>query len=180
MLMKDYTKELFGLEGVIVTNVVSEASRIYVYGETKQQAQVCPACRHETKRIHAYQYQPVKDLPLQGKPCILQLKKRRYYCPYYSIASEIGISSGTAIRILDQISYPLPKLPKVLSIDEFKGNAGGRKYQCILADPLKRRVLDILPSKNSEDLVGYFLRFPTERRNQVEYLVMDMSLQLHG
>lgn len=213
MLIKDYTSELLGLEGVIITNVVSEKSRIYVYGETKQQAQVCPACRHETKRTHSYQYQPVKDLPLQGKPCTLRLKKRRYYCPHcgkvfteklpflaryqrntkrlvakvmdsyhkeystYSIASESGISSGTATRILDRISYPLPKLPKVLSIDEFKGNAGGRKFQCILTDPLKRRVLDILPSKNSEDLAGYFLRFPTEQRNQVEYLVMDMSLQ---
>jgi len=71
----------------------------------------------------------------------------------------------------------MPKLPRVLSIDEFKGNAGGRKYQCILTDPAKRNVLDILPSKNSEDLIAYFLKFPLEKRKQVQYLVMDMSLQ---
>ncbi|MGI6747442.1 MAG: ISL3 family transposase [Anaerovoracaceae bacterium] len=79
--------------------------------------------------------------------------------------------------MFDKVSYPLPNLPRVLSIDEFKGNAGGRKYQCILADPVKRKVLDILPSKNSEDLITYFLQFPLEKRKQVQYLVMDMSLQ---
>ena len=94
-----------------------------------------------------------------------------------SIAQRNGISAVTAARIFDKVSYPLPNLPRVLSIDEFKGNAGGRKYQCILADPVKRKVLDILPSKNSEDLITYFLQFPLEKRKQVQYLVMDMSLQ---
>ena len=94
-----------------------------------------------------------------------------------SIAKRNGISAGTAVRIFDKVSYPIPNLPAVLSIDEFKGNAGGRKFQCILADPDKHRVLDILPSKKSEDLIAYFLQFPLEKRNQVKYLVMDMSLQ---
>ncbi|MGI6748269.1 MAG: transposase [Anaerovoracaceae bacterium] len=97
-----------------------------------------------------------------------------------SIAQRNGISAVTAARIFDKVSYPLPNLPRVLSIDEFKGNAGGRKYQCILADPVKRKVLDILPSKNSEDLITYFLQFPLEKRKQVQYLVMDMSLQFPG
>ena len=102
-----------------------------------------------------------------------------YSCEHstVSIAQRNGISAGTAVRIFDKVSYPMPKLPRVLSIDEFKGNAGGRKYQCILTDPAKRNVLDILPSKNSEDLIAYFLKFPLEKRKQVQYLVMDMSLQ---
>lgn len=213
MLYPNCNAELLGFKDVIVTKVESFNNQIHVWLEPVLQTQVCPACRHETKRTHSYRMQRVKDLPLQGMHCILHLRKRRYFCPHCktvfqeklsflpryqrntkrlaakilhdygcehsttSIAQRNGVSAGTAIRIFDRVSYPLPKLPRVLSIDEFKGNAGGRKYQCVLADPNKRKILDILPSKNSEDLIAYFLQFPLERRKQVQYLVMDMSLQ---
>lgn len=213
MLYPNCTADLLGLKDVIVTRVENFNNQIHVWLEPILQMQVCPACRHETKRTHSYREQLVKDLPLQGLHCILHLRKRRYYCPHCgtvfleklsflaryqrntnrlvskvlsdyrcehstaSIAQRNGISVGTAVRIFNRVSYPLPKLPQVLSIDEFKGNAGGRKYQCILTDPVKRNVLDILPSKNSEDLIAYFLKFPLEKRKQVQYLVMDMSLQ---
>jgi transposase len=213
MLYPNCTADLLGLKDVIVTRVENFNNQIHVWLESRLQMQVCPVCRHETKRTHSYREQLVKDLPLQGLHCLLHLRKRRYYCPHcgavfqeklsflaryqrntkrltskvlsdyscehstVSIAQRNGISAGTAVRIFDKVSYPMPKLPRVLSIDEFKGNAGGRKYQCILTDPAKRNVLDILPSKNSEDLIAYFLKFPLEKRKQVQYLVMDMSLQ---
>ena len=213
MLYPNCTADLLGLKDIIVTKVESFNDQIHVWLEPVLQTQVCPACRHETKRTHSYREQLVKDLPIQGMRCVLHLRKRRYCCPHCgavfqeklsflsryqrntkrlaskvlhdygcehstaSIAQRNGISVGTAIRIFDRVSYPLPKLPRVLSIDEFKGNAGGRKFQCILADPVGHRVLDILPSKNSEDLIAYFLKFPLEKRKQVQYLVMDMSLQ---
>jgi len=47
----------------------------------------------------------------------------------------------------------------VIAIDEFKGNSGGQKYQTILTNPKKHKVLDILPSRKSEDLYEYFSRF---------------------
>lgn len=43
------------------------------------------------------------------------------------IAEMNHLTPGIATRIFDRISYPRPKLPRVLSIDEFKGNAG-RKF----------------------------------------------------
>lgn len=213
MLYPNCTADLLGLKDVIVTKVENYNHQIHVWLEPILKMQVCPACRHETKRTHSYREQLVKDLPLQGLNCILHLRKRRYFCTHCravfpeklsflaryqrntnrlqakvlhdygceystaSIATRNGVSPGTAVRIFDRVSYPLPHLPRVLSIDEFKGNAGGRKFQCILTDPVKRRVLDILPSKNSENLIAYFLQFPLEKRKQVQYLVMDMSLQ---
>lgn len=94
-----------------------------------------------------------------------------------SIASMHHISPGISRRIFDRISYPRPRLPQVLSIDEFKGNAGGHKFQCILTDPVKRKVLDILPSKKTEDLYHYFLSYSMDQRLNVKYIVMDMSIQ---
>jgi len=61
----------------------------------------------------------------------------------------------------------------VLSIDEFRGNADGEKFQCILTDPESRKVLDILPNRKSEDLYRYFSQF--KDRNNVKYVVIDMS-----
>ena len=209
----NYTEELLGLKDVIVKKVEKVDGKIHIHIDTKRQMQVCLKCRHDTRRIHSYRVQPVKDLASQGLFAVLYLRKRRYYCPNCgnvffekipflpryqrmttrlrlkvmndyqmgystaSIAKNNGVSSGVATGIFDHISYPAPVLPSVLSIDEFKGNAGGYKFQCILTDPVKRRVLDILPTKNSEDLRAYFLKFPVAKRNQVEYLVMDMSIQ---
>ena len=64
---------------------------------------------------------------------------------FSSVAREVDISVSTVIRIFDLVSYPKPKLPKALSIDEFRGNTNGEKYQCILTDPVNKVVLDILP-----------------------------------
>jgi transposase len=92
-----------------------------------------------------------------------------------SIAELNGVSKSTATRLLDKISYPMPKIPAVVSIDEFKGNTGRRKFQCILADPKRREVLDILPAKNSEELDAYFLKFPVPVRNHVQCLGMALG-----
>jgi hypothetical protein len=44
--------------------------------------------------------------------------------------------------------------PEVPSITEFKGNATIGKYQCILTDSIKHRILDILPQRAQ----GYLTR----------------------
>ncbi|WNX90320.1 transposase [Emergencia timonensis] len=50
-------------------------------------------------------------------------------------------------------------MPRVISIDEFRGNSGGHRYQCILTDPKKKRVLDVLPSRRQDELCRYFGQF---------------------
>lgn len=92
------------------------------------------------------------------------------------IAEMNHLTPGIATRIFDHVSYPRPSLPKVLSIDEFKGNAGS-KFQCILTDPVAHKVLDILPTKKSEDIRAYFGNYTMKERRKVKYLVMDMSQQ---
>jgi transposase len=92
-----------------------------------------------------------------------------------SIAQECRCSVSTALKYFETVSYPKPKLTPVISIDEFKGNAGGHKFQCSLSDPAERKLLDILPSRKAEDLYDYFTSFPMEERLKVKYVVMDLS-----
>lgn len=45
------------------------------------------------------------------------------------------------------IALEYSMFPEVPSITEFKGNATIGKYQCILTDSIKHRILDILPQR---------------------------------
>jgi len=209
MLNKNYTRDLLGLEDVIVEQVENNAGTMHIYLHMAKRVHSCPACNIQTSKVHDYRIQQVKDIESFGRTTILHLRKRRHVCPtcgkrFYeevpflphyhrmtnrmfahivsalkevrsmkSVAKEHHISSTTVSRIFDQVHYPRPKLPKVLSIDEFKGNAGKKKFQCILTDPDKHEVLDILPNRNLEELCGYFAGF--DHRKEVRCIIMDMS-----
>ena len=90
---------------------------------------------------------------------------------YKSVSEEYGVSQNTVTRIFDLVKYKLYRLPEVIGIDEFKGNSGGEKYQCILTNPSNHRLLDILHTREKHDLIDYFTHF--ERKN-VKMVVMDM------
>ena len=212
MLLPNYTENLLGIKDVIVTNIEESEYEKHIYLDCKLQMQVCPHCHMETKRVHSYIWQIVKDVPIAGKKAYLHVRKRRYFCPHCGgtfleklsflkryqrttqrllmhvindfrdpvsttyIAKKNNVGIGVATRMFDYVRHSKPKLRSVIAIDEFKGNAG-RKYQCILTDPIKREVLDILPNKKSTDLKLYFMSFPREERAKVKYIVMDMSTQ---
>lgn len=97
----------------------------------------------------------------------------RKVTPATEIAARHNVSVSTALRCFDLVSYQPKELHAVLSIDEFKGNAGRQKYQSILTNPEKKEVLDILPNRLEADLIAYFRRFPS--RKNVKYFISDMN-----
>ena len=92
-------------------------------------------------------------------------------------AKEIGcrfnVSAVTAMRYFNYFNQKLTELPEVISLDEFKGNSGGQKYNSIIVDPKGKVVLDILPNRFECDLVKYFAQFPS--KTMVKYFVCDMN-----
>lgn len=94
---------------------------------------------------------------------------------FTTIANRFKVSTTSIIRWFKNIAYPHPVLPEYLSIDEFKGNAGGEKFQCNISDPVKKKVIDILPSRDTTDLTEHFLRYTKEARDKVKGIVMDLS-----
>lgn len=90
------------------------------------------------------------------------------------IAKRCNVSPFTVNRLFHYISPKPVKLPEVLSIDEFKGNAETGKYQCILTDPKNHTVLDILPGRESHLLSSYFSSFSRDERLKVKVVVIDM------
>ena len=92
-------------------------------------------------------------------------------------AKEIGcrynVSGVTAMRYFTLFNRKLTKLPEVISLDEFKGNSGGQKYNSIIVDPKERKVLDVLPNRFENELIKYFSQF--SNKNDVKYFVCDMN-----
>lgn len=89
------------------------------------------------------------------------------------VARKHNVSVTSVFRYFKPVNYSCAELPEVLSIDEFKGNTGGEKYQTILTDARNRVVKDILPNRTEQDLKAYFRGF--ENRDHVEYFVCDMN-----
>lgn len=93
--------------------------------------------------------------------------------PATEIGSRYNVSAVTAMRYFNLFNKKLRVLPEVISLDEFKGNSGGHKYNSIVADPQNKKVLDILPNRYESDLIKYFSQFST--KTTVKYFVCDMN-----
>ena len=102
----------------------------------------------------------------------------RCECSFTSVAKSVNLSVSTVIRVFDMLNFPHPKkLPHVFAIDEFKGNTGNIKYQCIITDPASKRVLDILPDRSQQQLIDYLKQWDSKSRKRIRYFVSDMWQQ---
>ena len=94
---------------------------------------------------------------------------------FTEIAQRMNLTRPTVTRLFKLLNREKPKeLPEVLGIDEFRGNANGEKFQVILTDLKEHKVLDILPKRSENYLLRYFMSFPKEQRQKVQYFVSDM------
>ena len=93
--------------------------------------------------------------------------------PAKEIGCHYNVSAMTAMRYFRCVNHKPTELPEVLSLDEFKGNSGGQKYNSIVADPRNNKEIHILPNLYENDLIRYFSQF--ESRKNVKYFVCDMN-----
>ena len=91
------------------------------------------------------------------------------------IAEENGVSEYTVRKQLLEATSNydrLRTLPEVISFDEFKADTSKGKYAFIINDPIRKKTLDILPTRKKYDLEQYFTR--VENRNNVKHVISDM------
>lgn len=123
-------------------------------------------------------YEKLHILPkfhrITNRVAFLALDKLKDKCSVKSVAMELNVSSSSVFRWLNYVNYSKPKkLPVVMSIDEFKGNAGGEKFNFIINDLRNKKVCDVLSSRKQEELLSYFSSFSD--KSNVKFVVMDMS-----
>jgi transposase len=90
-------------------------------------------------------------------------------------AEIYGTSSSTVIRRFDRIAQTeikaVEELPKVIAIDEYKGDTRAGKYQLIIADGVTKEPIDILPNRYKKTIKQYLQKYGS----QVQVVIMDMS-----
>jgi len=91
-----------------------------------------------------------------------------------TIAKNLNIDSGFISKKLPYLSITNSTLPRVLCIDEFKGNSGKFKYQVALSDGETHKIVDIIECRHKHFLCSSFKKFPKEQLNNVRYLVTDL------
>ncbi len=81
MLYFHTTKNLIGLQDVILKNVKQSENSIYIHVQMPRKEHICPCCGKSTDKIHDYRKQYIKDIPAFDKLTYIVLNKRRYICP---------------------------------------------------------------------------------------------------
>ena len=131
----------------------------------------CPCCGKRFAEINSFLPRYHRFTNRIVAYCLNMLKSK---CSQKDVATQSGPSQATVGRWMKLLSFPAPsKLPEVLSIDEFRGNAGGEKFQCIVTDPVNKRIVDILPSRSSCKIIDWIKMM--KNRKEVKYCVMDMN-----
>lgn len=131
--------------------VINHRQIIILYNQRRYVCKKCNKRFAEKNDFVARYYRISKQVVLD----ILNELKEMISFKY--IAKQHSLSGPTIARIFNLISYSPPKsMPRVVCIDEFKGNAGEEKYQCILANPETGEIIDILPTRKLNYLISYF------------------------
>lgn len=163
--IKGYHKQVIPLRPWLGVNLT--------YIRLRKRRYICPHChRSFFEDIHWL-------LRYQRRPqCVVQemVREAAYSVPFSWIARKYGVSVTTVIRYFDYIQMAKPiHLPTVLSIDDFKGNDSGHKFQVSLVDAVQHKIVDILPNRDTQEIIDYFNTSSKEERSRIKYVVMDLS-----
>lgn len=91
-----------------------------------------------------------------------------------NIAKSLNIDAGFISKMLPYLAVTTSTLPRVLCIDEFKGNSGKYKYQVAIIDGETHNIIDIVECRHKHFLCDYFKRFPKSQRDNVKFFVSDL------
>ena len=96
---------------------------------------------------------------------------------YKMIAKNYNVSDTFVRDVFDKHVNVRPlQLPEVLSIDEiYARKLTKTKYSCVLMDPMKNKIIDILYSRRKDELVPYFSRKSKEEKSVVKYFICDLN-----
>ena len=98
-------------------------------------------------------------------------------------AELTGVSESTVVRIFDKSCHVSRGFfPEAICVDEvytkltdFKFNGNYSKYSFLFYDFYQHQLIDVLPSRTKAYLHHYFQDIPYHERQNVKYVVMDMS-----
>lgn len=131
-------------------------------------------CRHCGKRFTKETDLVPKKHTISKRLTLTIINELKESLSMSAISRNLNISINTVQRLVTFLKHPRNKLPKILCIDEFKGDVRTGKYQCSLLNGETHSITDIIKSRNSKDLTEYFGGIDKTEKENVEYFISDM------
>ena len=102
------------------------------------------------------------------------IDKLRSLVSQSDVSKQTNVSPSVISKMLPYLAVTNSTLPKVLCIDEFKGNTGHYKYQVALINGETHEVVDILECRQKHFLCDYFKKFSQDQLDNVKYFITDL------
>ena len=139
----------------------------------KQRRYICPDCGKKFNESYPFVTKYYRNSNDVVNNVFNDLKKQ---LNLKTIGDRNGITSQSVIRLM-QFMKPFKvtkELPEAIGIDEFRGNAGGNKFQVAITDLNQHKIIDII-SARSETALYHYLNSITNK-GEVKYITMDLSM----
>ena len=104
------------------------------------------------------------------------IKQCKYKHSFTTIAKQLNVDKMTVINtFMEHFTFNRKELSEVICVDEFSANINqDNKYACIIGDPIKKGIIDILPSRHQYYLEQYLSKIPKNERMRVKIVNIDM------
>lgn len=95
---------------------------------------------------------------------------------FKSISDTLQISQTKVINIFDTyVNIDRQPFSKVICMDEvYTKHCSIKKFCNVSFDPINNKILDVLPSRNLDDLIAYYSKIPHKERDIVEAFSIDL------
>ena len=96
---------------------------------------------------------------------------------FTQVGEITNMSAQNVIRLMTKfmpLFHNTNTLPPAIGIDEFRGNAGGNKFQVAITDLATHKVIDVISARSEDALYHYFNNIVN--KNEVKLVTMDLSL----
>jgi hypothetical protein len=115
-----------GLSGLVIEDVRDEGELIRVRARSREVPVPCPGCAVQTTRVHAWCERVVADVPLDGRPVVVDVRVRRlacrdWRCPRRTFREQV---SGVLERYQRKTARLAAQIGAV--VRELAGRAGAR------------------------------------------------------
>lgn len=104
------------------------------------------------------------------------IKQCQYKHSFTTIAKQLNVDIMTVINtFMNYFTFERKELSEVICVDEFSANINEEnKYACIIGDPVKKEIIDILPSRHQYYLEQYLSKISKNERMKVKIVNIDM------
>lgn len=93
------------------------------------------------------------------------------------IGKDNNMSAQNVCRLMNTfmpVFHNISSLPEAIGIDEFKGNAGGNKFQVVITNLKTHKVIEVIYARSEDALYHFFTSLSNVK--DVKFVAMDLSL----